>query len=63
MPHLQTTSESKDIAIELSNYRYKEDADGNPLDEAIKEFDHSLDAMRYAVTSVISKKNNKFLLI
>jgi hypothetical protein len=33
------------------------------LDEAIKEFDHSLDAMRYAVTSVISKKNNKFILL
>jgi hypothetical protein len=60
---LVVTSESKDIAMELSNYRYKEDADGNPLDEPIKEYDHSLDAMRYAVTSVISKKNNKFLLL
>ena len=60
---LIVTKESKDVAIELSNYRYKEDADGNPLDEAIKEYDHSLDAMSYAVTSVISKKNNKFVLL
>jgi hypothetical protein len=59
---LIVTKESKDIATELSNYRYKEDADGNPLDEPIKEYDHSLDAMRYAVTSIISKKNNKFTM-
>lgn len=59
---LIVTKESKDIATELSNYRYKEDADGNPLDEPIKEYDHSLDAMRYAITSIISKKNNKFTI-
>jgi hypothetical protein len=51
---------STDLAMELSNYRYKEDANGNPLDEPIKEFDHLLDALRYIVTAMISKKSNKF---
>ena len=56
------TTESKNLAVELSNYRYKEDADGNPLEEPIKEYDHLLDAARYAVTSAISAKNYKFTL-
>ena len=54
---------SNDIATELSNYRYKEDADGNPLSEPIKEYDHSLDAMRYAVMSKISGVSNKFYAV
>ncbi len=54
---------SNDIATELSNYRYKEDADGRPLSEPIKEYDHSLDAMRYAAMSKLSKGlSNKFTI-
>jgi hypothetical protein len=54
---------SNDIATELSNYRYKEDADGNPLSEPIKEYDHSLDALRYAVMSKVSGKENKIFML
>jgi len=56
------TESSKNLAIEFANYRYKEDANGNPLDEPIKEFDHLLDAIRYAVASVISAKSTSFKL-
>lgn len=45
---------------ELKNYRYKEDADGNPLDEPIKEYDHALDAARYVILKKLGKKGSKF---
>jgi hypothetical protein len=52
---------SKDLQKELSLYRYKEDADGNPLDEPIKEHDHGLDAARYAVIHKVKKGDTNFL--
>jgi hypothetical protein len=45
---------------ELKNYRYKEDADGNPLDEPVKEYDHALDAARYVVLKKLGRKGSKF---
>jgi phage terminase large subunit len=45
---------------ELRNYRYKEDADGNPLDEPVKEYDHALDAARYVVLKKLGRKGSKF---
>lgn len=52
---------SKDLIFELSNYRYKEDADGNPLEEPIKLHDHGLDAARYAVSHEVEKGGNNIL--
>jgi len=55
-------SGAEGLIRELKNYRYKEDADGNPLDEPVKEYDHALDAARYVVLSAHRKTNNKFLI-
>ena len=44
------TESSKNVIAELSSYRFKEDADGRPLETPIKDNDHSLDALRYAVS-------------
>lgn len=51
---------SRNLIFELDSYRYKEDADGKPLEEPIKEYDHLLDAIRYAVLHKLSGKTNKF---
>lgn len=34
---------------EIKNYKWKEDKNGNVLDEPVKFLDHSMDAMRYAI--------------
>jgi len=34
---------------EIRNYKWKEDRNGNPLDEPVKFMDHAMDALRYAV--------------
>lgn len=52
---------SDNLQMELSKYRYKEDADGNPLEDPIKEFDHLLDAKRYAVVYRIKKGDKNVL--
>lgn len=35
--------------MELQSYMWKQDANGNEMNEPIKEYDHIMDAMRYAV--------------
>ena len=34
---------------EIKGYKYKEDKNGNPLEEPVKFMDHAMDAMRYAI--------------
>ena len=52
---------SQNLQKELSLYRYKEDAEGNPLEEPIKEYDHLLDGVRYAVIHKVKKGDSNFL--
>lgn len=59
---LSVCPRSSNLIHELKNYRYKEDASGNPLDEPIKQFDHLLDALRYAVLHLETAKKNKIKL-
>lgn len=59
--NLYILDSSKNIIKELTNYRFKEDADGKPLETPIKDFDHSLDALRYAV-SYKTKNQGKNIL-
>jgi len=59
--NIYVTSCSKNLIFELSNYRFKEDADGNPLEEPIKEYDHALDAARYAVMQQVDKSGSGVL--
>lgn len=40
---------------EIKNYKYKEDRQGNVLEEPVKFNDHAMDAMRYAVYTFVNK--------
>ncbi|MGH2574925.1 MAG: PBSX family phage terminase large subunit, partial [Ignavibacteria bacterium] len=42
-------SSSTDIINEIKKYKWKEDKNGNVLDEPVKFQDHAMDAMRYAL--------------
>ena len=41
---------------EIQNYKWKEDKNGNILDEPVKFMDHLLDAMRYAIYTHLGKQ-------
>lgn len=45
--HFYVTASSLNLIKELRRYRWKEDKDGNFLDQPEKVMDHSLDAIRY----------------
>jgi len=47
--------DSTDVMAELKDYKWKEDADGNPLPEPVKKNDHAMDAIRYGVRNKQSK--------
>jgi len=46
---LHVMADSVNLLKELSGYKYKEDKDGNILDEPVKFNDHLCDAFRYAI--------------
>ena len=54
---LYITADSKNLKAELQSYKWKVDKDGNiAADEApVKENDHALDALRYAVFTKLSR--------
>lgn len=45
---IKVTKRSTNVIHELRNYIWDTDADGNRLNHPIKDFDHAMDAMRYA---------------
>jgi phage terminase large subunit len=49
--HLFITKDSVNLLKEINSYKWKEDKDGNILDEPVKFNDHSLDALRYCLVS------------
>jgi phage terminase large subunit len=54
---LQVTAKSSNIISEFNNYKWQEDKNGNLLNKPIDKHNHSIDAIRYAVTMVKSKPN------
>jgi phage terminase large subunit len=48
---LHIVKDSENILKEIKFYKFKEDKDGNVLDEPVKFNDHSMDAKRYAIHS------------
>jgi phage terminase large subunit len=48
---LNITKESVNLIKELQGYKWKEDREGNVLDQPVKFMDHLVDAMRYAIYS------------
>lgn len=55
---LKVTDRSIGIINELKNYKYKQDKDGNLLNETIDYFNHSLDALRYVALNRLNKRRN-----
>ena len=53
------TKRSLNIINELRNYTWAKDKDGNQLNQPIDKFNHSLDALRYAVWTKFGKNANK----
>ena len=45
---IYVTKRSVNIIKELRNYTWDKDSDGKPLNQPIKEWDHAMDAFRYA---------------
>ena len=46
---LKVTSRSRNLIVELKNYRWKMDKNGNSLNVPVDRFNHALDAVRYVV--------------
>ena len=55
---LKVTARSIGIINELKNYKYKQDKDGNLMNETIDYFNHSLDALRYVALNRLNKRRN-----
>lgn len=55
---INVTARSIGLRNELQNYKYKQDADGNPRNEPIDYFNHALDALRYVVLNRLNKRRN-----
>jgi phage terminase large subunit len=51
---LLVTKRSVNVIKELRNYIWDTDKDGNRLNQPIKEFDHAMDAMRYAAVGQLA---------
>jgi phage terminase large subunit len=46
---------------EINSYKWKEDKDGNTLEEPEKSNDHLMDAIRYAITSYLGTDNTIYI--
>jgi phage terminase large subunit len=54
---LNVTKDSLNLIKEGRNYKYKEDKNGNILNEPADAFNHTMDALRYAIFMKLSKPN------
>ena len=53
---IYVTSRSLNVIKELRQYKWKEDRDGNAVNEPIDAFNHAMDALRYAVFTALRKQ-------
>ena len=51
------TSRSKNLIKELQSYTWMKDREGNTINKPIQNFDHCIDACRYAITSQLQTPN------
>lgn len=56
---INITRRSRNIQKEVKVYRWKEDKNGNPMNEPIKEMDHSMDAIRYVALNKFAEQRKK----
>ncbi len=55
------TSNSINIIKEFRNYSWAKDKDGVSINKPVDAYNHSIDALRYAVKDMLSGKNIKFI--
>ena len=56
---LKVTSRSRNLILELKNYRWKMDKNGNSLNIPVDRFNHALDAVRYVVLNKLQVRKRK----
>lgn len=57
------TQRSKDVIAEIKSYQWMLDKDDRPLDAPLKQHDHLMDAMRYAVYTYTTKPKYTWVAI
>ena len=60
---LHILKSSVNLIKEISGYKYKEDKDGNVLEEPVKFRDHLMDAMRYAIYTHLKEETPNIWII
>ncbi len=55
--NIYVTSSSKNLILELQNYSWIKDREGNTINKPVDAFNHCIDAARYAITSQLSNPN------
>ena len=61
--HLHVTSDSHNMIKELRNYKWQKDKEEKRINVPVDNFNHCIDAMRYAVfTSLHSKGSGKYFI-
>lgn len=56
------TIDSSNVISELNKYKWKEDKEGEPLEEPIDKFNHAMDALRYGA-DYLHKKRGGFKIL
>ena len=60
---MNVTARSTNLIKELRNYTWQSNKDGGYINKPIDDFNHLLDALRYAVTMTWQKKGNRIISI
>lgn len=61
--NLFITQDSPDIIKEIRNYKWMEDKNGQTLEDPVKSMDHSLDGLRMAIHSHLTKPSGKYTIL
>lgn len=56
------TERSKNVLEETKNYTWQKDKEGNTTNKPIDNYNHSIDAWRYALTSIIDKPSGDYYI-
>lgn len=59
---LHITADSVNLLKEIRAYKWREDKEGRVLDEPVKFNDHAMDALRYAIASLVEDEPAAYIL-
>ena len=61
--NIYVLQDDEELIKELQNYKWKEDKEGNVLDEPVKFLDHYMDGLQYAIRTHVKKGNPDFRVV